>query len=86
MNERDSEPDHSRRLSDITEISDLLNQETIDSRVISNVLEIRNIKKDLEEFKTDTKGRMIRIENWMVSSLSVGFTTLITVLGMILFK
>lgn len=86
----DSEPHPYRRAADKSPLRYLIEHEQYEATIVANLMQIDSIKEDLEEFKSDTKTRMGRIESWVVSSLGVAVTTLltmvVTILGTIFLK
>jgi len=58
----------------------------VEAHIIADMLRIESITTELKEFKTDTKSRLNKIEGWIISIVGLTFTTLLAVLGAILYK
>jgi hypothetical protein len=82
------EPDFKRRKSDLNQdlMTRLLETEHMETRVVANILQIENLKDDLEEFKNDVKKRLTRIEGWLMSTLGIILTGVIGVVGTVALK
>ena len=55
----------------------------LEAHIIADMLRIENITTELREFKTDTKDRLNKLENWIIAIVGVTVTTLLAVLSAI---
>lgn len=51
----------------------------LEAHIIADMLRIESITTELREFKTDTKTRLNKIENWLVAIVGTSFTTLVAI-------
>jgi hypothetical protein len=73
-----------RRDYDLNPLHYLIGNENFDAHIISNIMRIDSIKEDLEEFKTDTKTRLSKIEGWIFTLVGIAVSTLIAIVGALL--
>lgn len=57
----------------------------IEAHIIADMLRIESITTELREFKDDTKKRFDKIEGWLVGIVALSFTSLIGILGSLLY-
>jgi type IV secretory pathway component VirB8 len=55
----------------------------LEAHIIADMLRIENITTELKEFKTETKERLNKLENWIIGIVAITVTTLLTVLSAI---
>lgn len=55
----------------------------LEAHIIADMLRIENITTELSEFKTDTKERLNKLENWIIGIVVITVTTLLSVLSAI---
>lgn len=58
----------------------------IEAHIIADMLRIESITTELREFKTDTKKRFDKIEGWLVGIVALSFTSLIGIMGSLLYR
>jgi hypothetical protein len=51
----------------------------LEAHIIADMLRIENITTELKEFKTDTKDRLNKLENWIIGIVGITITTLLSV-------
>jgi hypothetical protein len=51
----------------------------LEAHIIADMLRIENITTELKEFKTDTKERLNKLENWIIGIVGITVTTLLSV-------
>ena len=57
----------------------------IEAHIIADMLRIESITAELREFKETTKGRLDKLESWIIAIVGLTVTTLIsTVVGLVL--
>ena len=61
-------------------------QGQVEAHLIADMLRIEGITNELREFKLDTKAKLNKLENWIVSIVGITVTTLIATVGSILLK
>ncbi len=52
----------------------------IEAHIIADMLRIESITAELREFKETTKGRLDKLESWIIAIVGITFTTLISIL------
>jgi hypothetical protein len=55
----------------------------LEAHIIADMLRIENITTELKEFKTETKERLNKLENWIIGIVAITVTTLLSVLSAI---
>jgi len=65
---------------------DSLYSNNIEAHIIADMLRIESITTELREFKVDTKARLNKIEGWIISIVGLTVSTLLAVLGAIIFN
>ena len=58
----------------------------IEAHIIADMLRIESITAELREFKETTKGRLDKLEGWIIAIVGITFTTLITAIAGLLVK
>jgi len=58
----------------------------LEAHIIADMLRIESITAEVREFKEDTKGRLNKLENWIVAIVGVTVTTLIATVGGLIFR
>jgi hypothetical protein len=56
----------------------------LEAHIIADMLRIENITTELNEFKTDTKERLNKLENWIIGIVAITVTTLLSVVTAII--
>ena len=57
----------------------------IEAHIIADMLRIESITAELREFKETTKGRLDKLESWIIAIVGLTFTTLMaTVVGLLM--
>jgi hypothetical protein len=51
----------------------------LEAHIIADMLRIENITTELREFKSDTKERLNKLENWIIGIVAITVTTLLSV-------
>jgi hypothetical protein len=52
----------------------------IEAHIIADMLRIESITAELREFKETTKGRLDKLESWIIAIVGITFTTLISII------
>lgn len=52
----------------------------IEAHIIADMLRIESITSELREFKETTKGRLDKLESWIIAIVGITFTTLISII------
>lgn len=52
----------------------------LEAHIIADMLRIENITTELKEFKSETKERLNKLENWIIGIVGITVTTLLSVL------
>ena len=52
----------------------------IEAHIIADMLRIESITAELREFKETTKGRLYKLESWIIAIVGITFTTLISII------
>ena len=52
----------------------------LEAHIIADMLRIESITAELREFKETTKGRLDKLESWIIAIVGITFTTLISIL------
>jgi len=58
----------------------------IEAHIIADMLRIESITAELREFKETTKGRLDKLESWIIAIVGLSFTTLMTTVVGLLMK
>ena len=58
----------------------------IEAHIIADMLRIESITAELREFKETTKGRLDKLESWIIAIVGLTFTTLMTTVVGLLMK
>ena len=58
----------------------------IEAHIIADMLRIESITAELREFKETTKGRLDKLESWIIAIVGLTFTTLVTTVVGLLMK
>lgn len=58
----------------------------IEAHIIADMLRIESITSELREFKETTKGRLDKLESWIIAIVGLTFTTLMTTVVGLLMK
>ncbi len=67
-----------------TQIKPYVQDGNIEAHIIADMLRIESITAEIREFKEVTKGRLDKLENWIIAIVGLTFTTLISiVIGLI---
>jgi hypothetical protein len=56
----------------------------LEAHIIADMLRIENITTELQEFKSDTKERLNKLENWIIGIVGITVTTLLSVVTAII--
>ena len=56
----------------------------LEAHIIADMLRIENITTELNEFKTDTKERLNKLENWIIGIVAITVTKLLSVVTAII--
>jgi len=56
----------------------------LEAHIIADMLRIENITTELHEFKSDTKERLNKLENWIIGIVGITVTTLLSVVTAII--
>ena len=56
----------------------------LEAHIIADMLRIENITTELKEFKTETKERLNKLENWIIGIVGITVTTLLSVVTAII--
>ena len=56
----------------------------LEAHIIADMLRIENITTELKEFKSDTKERLNKLENWIIGIVGITVTTLLSVITAII--
>jgi hypothetical protein len=56
----------------------------LEAHIIADMLRIENITTELREFKTDTKEKLNKLENWIIGIVAITMTTLLGVVTTII--
>jgi hypothetical protein len=56
----------------------------LEAHIIADMLRIENITTELKEFKSDTKERLNKLENWIIGIVGITVTTLLSVVTAII--
>ncbi len=56
----------------------------LEAHIIADMLRIENITTELKEFKTETKERLNKLENWIIGIVAITVTTLLSVVTAII--
>ena len=58
----------------------------MEAHIIADMLRIESITAELREFKETTKGRLDKLESWIIAIVGLTFTTLMTTVVGLLMK
>lgn len=56
----------------------------LEAHIIADMLRIENITTELKEFKSETKERLNKLENWIIGIVGITVTTLLSVVTAII--
>ena len=52
----------------------------IEAHIIADMLRIESITAELREFKETTKGRLDKLESWIIAIVGLTFTSLVSII------
>ena len=52
----------------------------IEAHIIADMLRIESITAELKEFKETTKGRLDKLESWIIAIVGLTFTSLVSII------